>query len=410
LTFLFLEVLLGLALLLLTTPFIPAGLEFFATSAVLLLTGGLGLVGFAPFRRAFETRLLAMPLPPEKLLSTYAARITTSLELETLRKLLLDEVMPSLLVRQFAQLEWRAEQLTPLFSLGVQPEPFAHADLERAAGHYLPVDRASALPGWVRLVLPLRAAGKLRGWWLLGQRDPDDRYSADEIALLQALADQTALALTNIDQSEALRALYFEDIERHEAERLHLAVELHDDVLNQLAALNLNLHSAAPEIQESYGLAVARIREIINGLRPAMLNYGLHTALEALADDLNDRHPDGPEIILEVPRPQGSERYPDRVELALFRVVQQACANAIQHAACKTIRIQGSLDAQSAALAVLDDGQGFVGAAALDLPALLAGKHFGLAGMYERAALVGATLTVQSQPGQGCRVAISWQA
>jgi signal transduction histidine kinase len=420
-TFLFLQVLAGLTLFTLIRLLNFPGAESVATLSALLACGLLGLLGSAPFRRFFERKVLGMPLAPEALLKTYAARITTSLELDTLRSLLLDEVLPSLLVRQFVQLEWRAETLAPLFSLRVEPGdlpgPTAQPDLKECAGTFLPPGSPSLLPAWVRLVLPLYVAGQRRGYWLLGQRDPDDQYSPEDIATLQALADQTALALVNIDQAAALQALYFADMERHEAERLHLAAELHDDVLNQMAVLSVNLPDDSPATLAAYDQAVLHIREIINGLRPAMLNYGLFPALTSLVDELNERilfpgDPQGlrPSLVLEVPNPGTDLRYSARVELALFRIVQQACANAIQHAQSQTIRIQGSLSEPCAELAVSDDGRGFSGAGAGDLPTLLAGKHFGLAGMYERAALIGATMSFKSAPNLGTQVVINWLA
>ena len=376
-----------------------------------LVPGAAALLGFRPFQRFFEHTVLGMPLAPERLTRIFAGRIITSLELEALRSLLLEEVMPSLLVREFAQFELRGATLELAFSLRVetagQPAP-DRAGLERAVGQPAGVAPVS-LPAWVRLVLALRAAGETRGYWLLGRRDPDDRYSEEDIATLQALADQTALALINISQAEALRALHFADIERHEAERLQMAAELHDDVLNQLAVLNLTLQDVAPAAQQAYDQAVFHIRQIINGLRPPMLQYGLFAALETLTDELNDRlaAQKGPRIVLEIP--SSTARYEERVELALFRIVQQACGNAVQHAQSKTIRISGSLPEGQAGLIVSDDGRGMPAGSRIDLPALLQQKHFGLAGMYERAALIGARLEIVSQPGQGCRVDLRWQ-
>ncbi len=408
--FLFLQVLVGLTLAVLVQRLNFPGAEALSILLALVVVGLLGLLGYPPFERFFESRILGMTLAPEALLQSYAARITTSLELESLRALLLNEVLPSLLVRQFAQLEWRGTALAPLFALRVAPADLpatpAQPALEQAAGRFLPA-AGVGLPAWMRLALPLRAAGELRGYWLLGRRDPDDYYSPADIAVLQALADQTALTLVNIEQAEALRALYFEDLERHEAERLHLAAELHDDVLNQMAVLNLNLQEASPAALAAYEQAVQRIREIVNGLRPAMLNFGLYLALETLVDELNERHPQGPRLVLGVPA--SVARYPARVELALFRVVQQACSNAIQHAQCRTIHIQGSLGEHAAALTVSDDGCGFDVTGLVNLPALLAGKHFGLAGMYERAALIGADLRFLSRTGQGTQVELNWQ-
>jgi len=85
-----------------------------------------------------------------------------------------------------------------------------------------------------------------------------------------------------------------------------------------------------------------------------------------------------------------------------------ACQNALQHAKAKAIRITGSLEPEQAELVVEDDGVGFAVREHLDLVGLLANKHFGLAGMHERAALIGAKMAIESVPGRGTRVRVIW--
>lgn len=374
---------------------------------VILAVSAGALAGYPPFRRWFERLALGMKLVPESLMSTYSERITTSLQTDALRRLLLDEVLPSLLVRQFAQVRLNNGALQPHILLRVEADDLpAPAGLPAAAGQALPPQGSPNLPAWVRLVLPLRVANETRGYWLLGARDPDNQYSDDDIDTLKSLAGQTALALVNIEQADNLQAFYFADIGRNEAERAALAAELHDDVLNQMAVINNHLPDGDAASQQAYDTAVAHIRDIINGLRPAMLSYGLYPALESLVDDLNDRQPDGARVVLNLPPSEA--RHAHKVELAIFRIVQQACSNAIQHASCQRIEISGSLGADQVHLQVQDDGQGFDTGEKPDLPALLAGRHFGLVGMYERAALIGADLRIQSAPGQGSRVTVEW--
>lgn len=388
----------------------PAGLGLTA-----LAVGLLTLLGYPPFRRWFERLALGMKLVPETLLNTYTERITTSLQSDTLRRLLLDEVLPSLLIRQFAQLKVQNDALQPFISLRMEAADLPLDSLfalDVAAGQGVLEFPIAGLPDWVRLVLPLRVAHQTRGYWLLGARDPDNRYPEADVQTLKSLADQTALAVVNIEQAEDLQAFYFADIGRNEAERAALAAELHDDVLNQMAVISNSLPADNVASQEAYTTAVARIRDIINGLRPAMLNYGLYAALQTLADDLNDRLPanaqgeGGPRITLSIP--PSTARYARDVELSLFRIAQQACSNALQHAGCRKIEISGSLNADEARLLVQDDGRGFEGGEGLDLPRLLAGRHFGLVGMVERAALIGAELNIQSALGQGTKVSVAW--
>jgi signal transduction histidine kinase len=381
-----------------------------STVALSALSGAVALLGYQPFSRVFDRIVLGVNLTPETLAKTYSGRITTSLDFASLRQLLLDEALPSLLVRQFVQIKIQGGQLKAMITLHISadmlPAPEDETTLDLLAGAYLDPQNESDLPGWIRLVIPLKVANKKYGYWLLGKCDPDDYYNEEEIGTLQALADQTALAMVNIEQSDALKALYYADIDRNETERIHLAAELHDDVLNQLAVLNTNLQDVSPAALDAYDKVSYRIRDIIKGLRPAMLNYGLAPALEALVDELNDRLEDTPHLVTRLS--QTNIRYPERLELYSFRIIQQACNNAIKHADCKTIRISGDLSEEKIELFVEDDGKGFEIKGQIDLPALLEHKHFGLAGMFERAALIGAELQIISQPGQGCRVGLSW--
>ena len=103
-------------------------------------------------------------------------------------------------------------------------------------------------------------------------------------------------------------------------------------------------------------------------------------------------------------------RYPPTIELHIFRIVQQACQNALQHAQAGTIIITGSLETNAGELVVEDDGVGFPSGEPLDLPGLLANKHFGLAGMFERAALIEANMTVEPGSVRGTRVRVNWRS
>ncbi|MCE1252234.1 MAG: ATP-binding protein [Anaerolineae bacterium] len=374
-----------------------------------LIAGVIALMGYQPFKNFFDRFVLGISLAPESLIKTYSGKITTSLELDALQQLILEEVMPSLLVRQFAQLKLSSDQLQLMFSMRVNDHMLPgdhHSGLLAQAALNNGAKIPEGLPGWIRLVIPLDISNERRGYWLLGQRDPDDHYTSEDVDIIRALADQTTLAMINIDQAEALRALYFADIDRTEAERLHLAAELHDDVLNQLAVLSNSLNDASPASLEAYEKASFRIRNIIKGLRPAMLNYGLAPAFEAMADELNDRNNNHPCVSVEIEA--SLYRYNERVELSLFRIVQQACNNAIRHAESSNIYVSGYLLEDSVELKVRDDGKGFEEGNQINLARLLEHKHFGLAGMFERAALIGAELKVNSQPGNGSLFTLTW--
>lgn len=368
---------------------------------------------FSKFQSWVERRLLGVRLPDENLSETYAARIATSPSAASLEGLLRNELLPSLLVRQFVFIQLQGGAARPFLSVGIRerdiPDGLQVAALIAAAGQFRPPDEKQSA-NWVRLALPLRVGDELLGCWLLGRRDPDDIYSQAEIPILQALANQTAIALSNILQAARLRKMYQSDIERNERQRLRLSHELHDDVLNEMAVLLMSpAGRQLPDgFKQGYARLTQRVREIASDLRPPTLNYGLASALTELADNLMERTHDTVSITVEIKSDEA--RYPEAVEKNLFRIIQQGLENALRHGHPTGIRLTGHMDADGVRLLLADDGAGFETGATPDIAHLLEGKHFGLAGMFERAALIGAKIEIASAPGQGTRITLAWRA
>lgn len=372
------------------------------------------VAGYRPFRRLVDQHLLGVSLPPSELPGRFAARMITCLEKEELATLLEEEVLPSMLVRQSAiLLLGDSGDVEPFLAYGVRekdlPDRKATSGLvaQVRAGALAP-DGSGVHPGWIRLVLPLTFGERAIGLWLFGRRDPDDLYSRAELPLFRAVANQLAVALTNLVQMENLRALYRENIDRHEAERARLARALHDEVLSRLAILALYADDEVPEAsQKAFDELTARLRQTIAGLRPAMLQYGLQAALVELADDLGERANANPDI--GVTLPPSEARYPEAVEQHLFRIVQQAVENALKHAKARNIVVGGRLELRSVHIWVEDDGVGLPADEPADVANLIASDHFGLAGMYERASLIGAALDMGPAGEQGTRIDIRWE-
>jgi len=375
----------------------------------------LAIWGFPIFQNYVERRWLGITLPGKNLPQIYSARITTSGSLAGLLRLLEKHVFPSLLIRQYAFVHVNGAAVKVMLSENVTGDQVSEETLKElvtSIGPQTPLrftEQNQAL-GWVRLVIPLQLDSKLIGAWLLGRRDPDDNYLQPEIPVLQSLADQTAIALSNILQTERLRSLYQVNIDRHEQERLHLAMDLHDSILNQLAILSMEVDPSvvSRKSQKAYDELTQRLREIVNDLRPPMLQYGLKPAFEGLADNLMERSKDKVSVAIDMQA--GEDRYPQNIEVHLFRIVQQACENALRHGQPEQITISGSFDPQKIELTVEDNGIGFDAGQDLDLNTLLANKHFGLAGMIERANLIGARLEIDAAPQAGTRIHINWAA
>lgn len=201
-------------------------------------------------------------------------------------------------------------------------------------------------------------------------------------------------------------ALYQDNIQRHEQERIKLAHDLHDEVLNGLAALSMVIDDeyVQPQFQKDYQKLTFRIRQIINGLRPPMLDHGLFPALEALVDELSDRP--SHETIIKLDLGLSDERYESSLEGHLFRIVQQACENALQHANATELEIAGELGKDRIQLIIKDNGIGFSPNETMARARKMDHRHFGLVVMQERAELINAELIIDSMPGEGTKVEI----
>jgi signal transduction histidine kinase len=198
-----------------------------------------------------------------------------------------------------------------------------------------------------------------------------------------------------------------------EAERDRLGRELHDDTVQALIALRqraqmarkslageppdaTRAQSRLDELTALIDEELTNLRRLIGDLRPVYLeDLGFVPALEMLAQQTEARH------ALRVRLELSGEtiRLAPDLELAAYRVAQQALANVAAHAEASEATVSVEFGERELQVAVRDNGRGFTPP---DQPADLAREgHFGLMGMRERALLYGGKLTIESAPGQG---------
>ena len=238
--------------------------------------------------------------------------------------------------------------------------------------------------GWARVLGVLLALGLGLAWHRARIRDVERRR--DEAAeVSRRLADA------------------------REAERLHLARELHDGPMQDLLSVNLRLSALAPDDAAlddvKAGLAGVRrqLRDTCGALRPPGLGpFGLGAALRAHADALGRAHPDV-HVVADVD--DDGQALPEPVRLGLFRIAQEALRNALRHAAPSVVTVRLWLGGDAARLEVEDDGRGFTPPARF--VALAREGHYGLLGMAERASALGARLDVGSAPGLGTTIRVT---
>jgi PAS domain S-box-containing protein len=205
-----------------------------------------------------------------------------------------------------------------------------------------------------------------------------------------------------------LRQLAHQLIEERENDRAELARDLHDDVLSSLGAMVLTLDEDASTetIYKNYSFLIDRLRSTVNNLRPPMLSYGLMTGFRELIEDFESFTTKGPEITLDINCED--TRFDLDFEKHVFRIVQQACENAIIHSKACHINISGEISPNKITLCVKDDGCGFLYQDDTDINRFLTNKQYGVAGMMERATLIGGDVDINTRLGSGTQITLNW--
>jgi signal transduction histidine kinase len=210
-------------------------------------------------------------------------------------------------------------------------------------------------------------------------------------------------AVTNFELSKRLITAY-------EDERRLIARELHDDVSQSLTRLSIDASLIHPEanlrqseekllqLQDDIARVSRDVHELSYRLHPSMVeDLGLVNALRAECS-LMQRHT---EALVHVDIQEGQSSLPLPIRLNIYRIGQEALQNAIRHSGASRIDVELHFDEREVALVVGDNGCGF------DAGSRSTTFSLGLASMRERARLAGATLRIDSKPGQGTRVQLS---
>lgn len=271
------------------------------------------------------------------------------------------------------------------------------------------------------LVAPIVSTAHSYGWVVLTDKVGTSGFTEEDARLLGILTAQAGRVYENSRLYDALhsseeryRLLSRQLFETQENERRSITRELHDRVGPNLAALNITIEMACRLVPPECGTPVIEklhdaqqvlmetarhTRDIMAELDPGLLDeYGLAAALEEHGANVGRRFAQKIEIVTEPAYPA----VPAIVNAAFFRIAQEAVTNAAKHARATGIRVALSGSPDCAVLVVADDGVGFD-------PQLPKRGHRGLCTMQERALAIGASLTIDSAPGSGTRVEISWQ-
>lgn len=259
------------------------------------------------------------------------------------------------------------------------------------------------------LVAPLRIGPRVIGALCVGS-SKEGRFSEEAVHLLTELAGSAAIALEN--------ARLFEQAERAAAleARQRIAAEMHDGLAQMVSYLGLQLdrvtdlvtageNPAAIEqlqrLRPAIEQASAEVRRAITSLQQdPQPPQALQERLARLVDQVSQEGKPPVDLVLSDAQPLILP--PDMCEEVL-RVVGEALQNARRHAEAGRIVVRLERGDGEASVVVEDDGRGFDPAAPLE-----GNRHFGLSIMRARAARLGGRLAVNSEPGRGTHVSLSW--
>lgn len=205
---------------------------------------------------------------------------------------------------------------------------------------------------------------------------------------------------------DRVRDLAAKLIHAQDDERRRIALELHDDISQRMALLSISLedwYQKLPERMEKERAQLSNLKTIADETHDAIrdLSHELHssafhlqglaTGLRGLCRTISNQHHIAVDLQVDE-----TPNLPYDLSLCLFRVAQEALANAVKHGKAKQIAVQLTQSASSIRLVVKDDGIGF--------EASSPSKGLGLESMQERVRIVGGIFTLTSSPGQGTTV------
>ena len=246
-------------------------------------------------------------------------------------------------------------------------------------------------------------------------------------SVLSYLSTQVSGVLWKIEAVQKDKFVGARIIKATEEERYRISREIHDgpaqDLANMLFTTTITerlmdkdmeeAKKTLVELREEIRRCLTGVRQIIFDMRPMALDdLGLPQAVEQLIRLFGERGKLQGTFSLE------GEYYtlPKHVEIAIFRIVQEALNNVVHHAKTNKVRVRMHYTSQALTVLIADDGVGFDPSHlteepeesddALDMETQrrLRGRHFGVIGMEERAKIIGAAIQILSEPGKGTKV------
>lgn len=312
------------------------------------------------------------------------------------------------------------------------PDRSAYEQFRRPDGVVVVPDAASTpeLPNYehhrqhnVRSVVgtPIVYEDELLGMLVVNTFEEVRTFTEDELVLLRGIADQAAQAITNARLFEQVRTgqqrleqLSKRLVNAQETERRHLARELHDEIGQALTVLKINIQAIQhtsdttaiqQHLESSLDLVeqtLEQVRDLSLTLRPSLLDdLGLVPALRWFVDHQAQQA----DFAAHFTADNVGKSLPPDLEIAYFRIVQEAMTNVMRHAKAQHVHVSLRKRADVLQMTIQDDGVGF------DIDEALHGisrgaTSMGLLNIQERAQITGSRLEISSAPGEGTTICV----
>jgi PAS domain S-box-containing protein len=251
--------------------------------------------------------------------------------------------------------------------------------------------------------------GDFHGWKV---RDTDGRLLYLE-GFIEDISTRKQAELRQRDSEERLRFLSARLLAAQETESRRIAMDIHDDMGQNLAVLKLQVQTVArrlrrdqPRLKEECRQAlelidqvIAKARQITRDLTPAVIeDLKLGGTLQWMAHDMGQRAG----LQVELAMDDIDDLFPQDAQVIIYRIVQEALRNTIKHGRARRVTLRIERQARGVRCVIADDGWGFdPDTAALQQ---VTERGMGLAAMDERARMLGGALIIDSRPGRGTRV------
>jgi PAS domain S-box-containing protein len=370
-----------------------------------------------------ELSLLAATVPDlSSLLNTVTKLASNALEVDYCEVL---ELLPNDMELQLrASAGWKDDRIGQVWT--AETGSLAHAVLQsnKPVIRTLPDNTRFGGPPWLHKhgavdVMHVRIHGKENPWGVLGVYAAGGRtFSRDDVNFFQTISSILATAIERMQAEDVLRSanqtlrtLSRQLLQVQEEDRRTIARDLHDEIGQSLTAIKLNVERAQ---RTSDRAARERIMKDCIQITDSVLNQVRNLSLDlhpSILDDLGlsyalkwyaDRQAERAGLKVEVAADPSEPRLPQDVEIACFRIAQEALTNVVRHAQASRASITLKRLATRVELRIQDDGIGFD--ARTVQSSMDGGTNIGLTGMRERARLVGGEVHVKSAPQKGTEI------